>query len=109
MKATLHTFIGCVAIAAYSVVALAQDPHAEGVAAGNAANAVIRGMVNQPTATTVLPPGYYNPNPPETSLYGQASLSGATTARIAFDPASSAAITSGDGVNGMGGHLGKAV
>src|SRR6202165_1736073 len=84
MKATLHTFIGCVAIAAYSVVALAQDPHAEGVAAGNAVNAVIRGMVNQPTATTVLPPGYYNPNPPETSLYGQARLSGATAARIAY-------------------------
>src|SRR5437773_12347209 len=84
MKATLHTFIGCVAIAAYSVVALAQDPHAEGVAAGNAANAVIRGMVNQPTATSVLPPGYYNPNPFETSLYGQPSLSGATAARIAY-------------------------
>ena len=84
MKATLHTFIGCVAIAAYSVVAVAQDPHAEGVAAGNAANAVIRGMVNQPAATSVLPPGYYNPNPPETSFYGQPSLSGATAARIAY-------------------------
>ena len=41
-------------------------------------------MVNQPTATSVLPPGYYNPNPPETSLYGQPSLSGATAARIAY-------------------------
>src|ERR1700693_1899152 len=84
MKATLHRFIGCVAIAAYSVVALAQDPHSEGVAAGNAANAVIRGMVNQPTATSVLPPGYYNSNPPETSLSGQVSLSGAPAARIAY-------------------------
>src|ERR1700681_2259384 len=84
MKATLRKFIAGVAIGTYSVVALAQDPHAEGVAAGNAVNAVIRGMVNQPTATTVLPPGYYNPNPPETSLYGQARLSGATAARIAY-------------------------
>src|SRR6202051_1955097 len=84
MKATLHTFIGCVAIAAYSVVAVAPDPHAEWCAAGNAANAVIRGMLNQPTATSVLPPGYYNPNPPETSFYGQPSLSGATAARIAY-------------------------
>ena len=57
---------------------------AEGVAAGNAAKALIRGMVNQPTATSVLPPGYYNPNPPETSFYGQPSLSGATAARIAY-------------------------
>src|SRR2546429_9556525 len=84
MKATLREFIAGVAIGTYSVVALAQDPHAEAVAAGNAANAVIRGMVNQPSATTVLPPGYYNPNPPETSLYGQASLSGATATRIAY-------------------------
>src|SRR6202163_4082556 len=84
MKATLRKFIAGAAIGTYSVVALAQDPHAEGVAAGNAAKALIRGMVNQPTATSVLPPGYYNPNPPETSLYGQPSLSGATAARIAY-------------------------
>jgi hypothetical protein len=37
-----------------------------------------------------------------------AELARDTTARIAFDPASSAAITSGDGVKGMGGHLGEA-
>ena len=84
MKATVHTLMACVVFAAYSGVVVAQDPHAEGVAAGNAAKALIRGMVNQPTATSVLPPGYYNPNPPETSLYGQPSLSGATAARIAY-------------------------
>ena len=84
MKATLHTFMGCVVVAAYSGVVLAQDPHAEGVAAGNAAKALIRGMVNQPTATSVLPPGYYNPNPPETSFYGLPTLSGTTAARIAL-------------------------
>src|ERR1700682_83614 len=84
MKATVHTLMTCVVFAAYSGVVVAQDPHAEGVAAGNAAKALIRGMVNQPTATSVLPPGYYNPNPPETSLYGQPSLSGATAARIAY-------------------------
>src|SRR5213076_2890404 len=82
MKATLDKLI-CVVIA-YSGVVLAQDPHSEGVAAGNAATALIRGMVNQPTATSVLPPGYYNPNPFETSFYGQPSLSGATAARIAY-------------------------
>ena len=70
MRAGLHTLIGCVVITAYSGVVLAQDPHSEGVAAGNAANAVIRGMVNQSTATSVLPPGYFNPNPVETSFYG---------------------------------------
>src|SRR6266498_6139198 len=84
MKATLHTFMACAVFAAYSVAVLAQDPHSEGVAAGNAAKTLIRGMVNQPTATSVLPPGYYNPSPPETSLYGQPSLSGATAARIAY-------------------------
>src|SRR5438552_15492004 len=84
MRAGLHTLIGCALITVYSGGVLAQDPHSEGVAAGNAANALIRGMVNQPTATSVLPPGYYNPNPPETSLYGQQSLSGATAARIAY-------------------------
>ena len=84
MKATVRKFIGCVIIAGHCVVVLAQDPHSEGVAAGNAAKALIRGMVNQPTATSVLPPGYYNPNPPETSFYGQPSLSGATAARIAY-------------------------
>src|SRR6202158_4910645 len=84
MKTTLHTFIGCVVIAAYSIVVPAQDPHSQGAAPGDAAHAVIGGMVTQPTATSVLPPGYYNPNPPETSLYGQLSLSGATAARIAY-------------------------
>ena len=85
MKATVtHVHRPAWSFAAYSGVVLAQDPHAEGVAAGNAAKALIRGMVNQPTATSVLPPGYYNPNPPETSLYGQPSLSGATAARIAY-------------------------
>src|SRR6202165_3045478 len=80
MKATVRKFIGCLVIAGHCVVVLAQDPKSEGIAAGHAAKALIRGMVNQPTATTVLPPGYYNPNPPETSFYGQPSLSGATDA-----------------------------
>src|SRR5438552_5795766 len=84
MRAGLHTLIGCALITVYSGGVLAQDPHSEGVAAGNAAKALSRGMVNQPTATSVLPPGYYNPNPPETSFYGQPSLSGATAARIAY-------------------------
>lgn len=81
MKAT---FIAWTFIACCSRPVLAQDPHSEGIAAGNAANAQIRAMVNQPTATGVLPPGYYNPNPPETSFYGLPNLSGTTTARVAY-------------------------
>src|SRR2546427_6370349 len=90
MKATVHTLLACVVFGAYSGVVVAQDPHSEGIAAGNAAKALIRGMVNQPTATSVLPPGYYNPNPPETSFYGQPSLIGATAARIAYCNSSAA-------------------
>lgn len=83
MKAAL-TLIGLAAIGCCARLGLAQNPHSEGIAAGNAANPQIRAMVNQPTATSVLPPGYYNPNPPETSLYGLPSLSGSTAARIAY-------------------------
>ena len=47
--------------------------------------AMISGFINQASATSrCLPPGYYNPNPPQTSLYGPPNLSGVTAAQIAY-------------------------
>ena len=62
----------------------AQNPHDEGIQAGRNAQPILRGFVNQGSATSVLPPGYYNANPPQTSLYGTANLSGASAAQIAY-------------------------
>src|SRR5947209_7350761 len=84
MKATLRKLISASVIGCYGLTVLAQDPHSEGVAAGNSANVLIRGMLNQPTAASVLPPGYYNSNPSEAGLYSQQSLSAATAARVAY-------------------------
>src|SRR5271157_2290968 len=64
--------------------ARAQNPHDEGVQAGKNAQGVISGFINQGSATAVLPPGYYNANPPQTSLYGSPSLSGFSAAQIAY-------------------------
>jgi conjugal transfer mating pair stabilization protein TraN len=64
--------------------ARAQNPHDEGVQAGQNAQGVISGFINQGSATAVLPPGYYNANPPQASLYGSPSLSGFTAAQIAY-------------------------
>lgn len=56
-------------------------PHEEGVAAGHAANPVIRGTVNQPSASAVVPG--YTTTPPESAYYGQPNLSGRANARLA--------------------------
>lgn len=55
-------------------------PHEEGTAAGQAANPVIRGTVNTPSASTTVP--NYTTTPPETTYYGQPNLSGAANARL---------------------------
>ena len=55
-------------------------PHEEGTAAGQAANPVIRGTVNAPSASTTVPG--YTTTPPETTYYGQPNLSGAANARL---------------------------
>ncbi len=52
--------------------ALAQSSHDQGVAAGQAANTTIRGMVNQPSATNVVPG--YTTTPPEAALAGRPAL-----------------------------------
>ena len=56
-------------------------PHAEGTAAGQAANPVIRGAINAPDASAVVPG--YTTTPPERGYYGQPNLSGQTSARLA--------------------------
>ena len=56
-------------------------PHEEGVAAGQAANPVIRGNVNTPSASTTVPG--YTSTPPEVTYYGQPSLAGQANARLA--------------------------
>ena len=72
-------------------------PFEEGTAAGQVANPVIRGTVNTPSASSAVPG--YTTTPPETTYYGQPSLSGAANARLAacatssWSPASKAAIT----------------
>ncbi|WP_038213252.1 type-F conjugative transfer system mating-pair stabilization protein TraN [Xenophilus azovorans] len=56
-------------------------PHAEGTAAGQAANPVIRGNITTPSASSVVPG--YTTTPPERGYYGQPNLSGQTSARLA--------------------------
>ena len=61
-------------------------PFEEGSAAGQAANPVIRGTVNTSSASSTVPG--YTTTPPETTYYGQPSLSGAANARLAACAAS---------------------
>lgn len=56
-------------------------PHAEGTAAGQAANPVIRDNITTPGVTSVVPG--YTTTPPERGYYGQPNLSGQTSARLA--------------------------
>ena len=61
-------------------------PHEEGTAAGQAANPVIRGTVNMPSASSAVPE--YTSTPPETAYYGQPNLSGAANTRLSTCAAS---------------------
>ena len=61
-------------------------PHEEGTAAGQAANPVIRGTVNMPSASSAVPE--YTTAPPETAYYGQPNLSGAANTRLSTCAAS---------------------
>lgn len=62
------------------VSAFAQS-HEEGVAAGKAANPVIKGMVTTPSATSVVPG--YTTTPPETAYAGKASFGADVNAKLA--------------------------
>jgi conjugal transfer mating pair stabilization protein TraN len=61
--------------------AIAQTSHDQGVAAGRAANTTIRGMVNQPSATGVVPG--YTTTPPEAALAGRPALGPDVSAKLA--------------------------
>lgn len=61
--------------------AFGQTAHEQGTAAGTAANTVIRGMVNTPSATGVVPG--YTTTPPEAALAGKASLTTDVNAKLA--------------------------
>lgn len=56
-------------------------PHAEGTAAGQAANPIARGTINAPDASAVVPG--YTTTPPERLYHGQPNLSGQTNVRVA--------------------------
>jgi hypothetical protein len=60
--------------------AAAAGPFEDGIAAGQAANPVIRGTVNAPSASSTVPG--YTSTPPETAYYGQPSLEGSANARL---------------------------
>ena len=62
-------------------IAHAASPHDEGLAAGQAANPLIRGKVTAPSASGLVPG--YTTTPPERRYYGQPSLSGAADAQFA--------------------------
>ena len=56
-------------------------PFDEGIAAGQAANPVIRGNVDAPSASTTVPD--YTTTPPESAYYGQTNLASQADARLA--------------------------
>lgn len=56
-------------------------PFDEGIAAGQAANPVIRGDIDAPSASTTVPD--YTTTPPESVYYGQTNLSSQADARLA--------------------------
>ena len=56
-------------------------PFDEGIAAGQAANPVIRGNVDAPSASTTVPG--YTTTPPEAAYYGQTNLASQADARLA--------------------------
>ena len=83
--------------------AIAQPSHDQGVAAGRSANTTIRGLVNQPSASSVVPD--YTSTPAEAALAGRPALGAAVSAKLAAcaatpnDPSCQAvrnAITSAD-------------
>ena len=69
------------ALVLVQTTAIAQTSHDQGVAAGRAANTAIRGMVNQPSATGVVPG--YTTTPPEAALAGRPVLGSEVSAKLA--------------------------
>jgi conjugal transfer mating pair stabilization protein TraN len=71
----------CFALLFMQSAGYAQSPHDQGVASGNAANTVIRTLINGPSATTVVPG--YTTTPPETAYAGRPSLGADANAKLA--------------------------
>ena len=69
------------ALVLVQTTAIAQTSHDQGVAAGRVANTTIRGMVNQPSATGVVPG--YTTTPPEAALAGRPVLGPEVSAKLA--------------------------
>lgn len=61
--------------------AIAQSSHEQGVSTGQSANAVVRGLINQPSAATVVPG--YTTTPAESALAGRPALGADVGARLA--------------------------
>ena len=76
----LCVWFTCVCFITTQTVALA-GPHEDGTAAGQAVNRVVRDTISTPSASSVVPG--YSSAPPESALYGQANLSGQSSARLA--------------------------
>jgi conjugal transfer mating pair stabilization protein TraN len=73
--ATLVSFVGV------HTPSFAADPHAEGTAAGQAANPFVRGGINTPGASAIVPG--YTTTPPERAYYGEPNLSTQADAHLA--------------------------
>jgi conjugal transfer mating pair stabilization protein TraN len=80
MRKRLVAWLTTFAFLFVQTAALAQS-HEQGIAAGRAANPVIRGMVNGPNASTVVPG--YTTTPPETAYAGRPALASEANARLA--------------------------
>jgi conjugal transfer mating pair stabilization protein TraN len=92
----LLVFVTLACLIGEQTAALADAAHDEGIAAGAAANSVIRPMVNTPNAQATVPG--YTTTAPQAVYYGQPDLSAAATGNLALcagstDPTCQASLT----------------
>lgn len=87
IRERLTVWVMVQALIVVQTTAIAQSSHEQGIAAGRAANATIRGLVNQPSATTVVPG--YTAAPPQAALAGRAALGADVNAKLAACTATS--------------------
>ena len=78
-RAVVYLSTACLVLVQSS--AFADDPSAEGAAAGQAANPTIRSTINTTNAKTNVPG--YTATPPQASYYGQTNLSSQANAQLA--------------------------
>lgn len=80
----MQRVVTLVLLLALCTLVRAQNAHNEGLQAGRVAQPILRSFVTPSSATSVLPPGYYNQSPPEIALYGSPHLGTFTAAQIAY-------------------------